>query len=134
MYLRDLQTRLRRFASTMEDRLVCDISATDIEGWIQSLGVGPQTQNNFRSVLSAAWSFALKRGYAAINILRDVERLEVVRDHVPVFSADQLSALLNNASPEYLPVIAIGAFAGLRPEEINKLHWHDIDFEEGRSG
>ena len=130
MYLRDLQTRLRRFASTMGDRLVCDISATDIEGWIQSLGVGPQTQNNFRSVLSAAWSFALKRGYAAINILRDVERLEVVRDHVPVFSADQLSALLNNASPEYLPVIAIGAFAGLRPEEINKLHWHDIDFEE----
>jgi integrase len=28
-------------------------------------------------------------------------------------------------------VLAIGAFAGLRPEEINKLQWEDLDFHEG---
>ena len=31
---------------------------------------------------------------------------------------------------DYLPVLAIGAFAGLRPEEINKLRWEDLDFQE----
>jgi integrase len=130
MYLRDLQVRLRRFSNEMGNSVVAELSTGDVEGWIQSLNVGPQTQNNFRAVLSTAWNFAVRRGYAATNILQDVERLDVVRDHVPVFSVEQLTALLNNAPPEYLPVIAIGAFAGLRPEEINKLNWQDIDFEE----
>jgi integrase len=34
------------------------------------------------------------------------------------------------ASPEILPYLAIGAFAGLRASEIERLDWRDIDFEE----
>jgi integrase/recombinase XerD len=129
-YLRDLETRLGRFKSTMGESVVSDLCAHDVDAWIRSLNVGPQTQNNFRSVLSAAWAFAVKRGYTSSNIIREIERVDVVRDHVPVFSVDQLTALLHNAPPECVPVLAIGAFAGLRPEEINKLHWENVDLDE----
>jgi integrase len=130
IYIRDLETRLGRFKAAMGKRLVADIASSNVDHWIQSLNVGPQTQNNFRAVLSALWTFAVRRGYAAANVIQLVDKSSVVRDHVPTFSVAQLGRLLAAAPPEYLPVLAIGAFAGLRPEEINKLSWEDIDFHE----
>ncbi len=130
IYIRDLETRLARFRSVMGDRIIAEITSSDVDHWIQPLKVGPQTQNNFRAVLSAMWTFAFRRGYAAANVIQFVDKASVVRDHVPTFSVEQLGRLLAVAPPEYLPVLAIGAFAGLRPEEINKLRWEDLDFHE----
>jgi integrase len=129
-YIRDLETRLGRFKAAMGNRLVADIASSDVDHWIQSLRVGPQTQNNFRAVLSAMWTFAVRRGYAAANVIQLIDKSSVVRDHVATFSVEELSRLLGAASFDYLPVLAIGAFAGLRPEEINKLRWNDVDCEE----
>jgi integrase len=129
-YVRDLKTRLSRFKMSMGDRIIADISSGDVDHWIQSLNVGPQTQNNFRAVLSATWTFAVRRGYSIANIIQLVDKTSVVRDHIPTFSVDQLTRLLAAAPPDYLPVLAIGAFGGLRPEEINKLRWEDLDFHE----
>jgi integrase len=42
-----------------------------------------------------------------------------------------VNALLSNATPEILPYIAIGLFAGLRRAEIERLDWSEIDFESG---
>jgi len=114
----------------MSERLVAEVTTRDIDHWIQSLTVGPQTQNNFRAVLSTAWTFAVRHGYAAVNIVQWVDKSQVVHDHVATFSVEQLRKLLEAAPVGYLPVLAIGAFAGLRPEEINKLRWEDIDFDE----
>jgi integrase len=131
IYIRDLTNRFRRFKSLMGKRITAEITSGDVDDWIQSLNVGPQTQNNFRAVLSAMWTFAVRRNYAATNVIQLVDKTSVVRDHIPTFSVEQLTTLLAAAPPEYLPVLAIGAFAGLRPEEINKLQWEDLDFEEG---
>ena len=130
IYIRDLETRLARFRAAMAGRIIADITSSDVDHWIQSLKVGPQTQNNFRAVLSAMWTFAVRLGYAAANVIQLVDKSSVVRDHVPTFSAEQLGRLLAATTPGYLPVLAIGAFAGLRPEEINKLQWEDLDFHE----
>jgi integrase len=130
IYIRDLTTRLRRFRSSMGDRITAEITSGDVDHWIQSLHVGPQSQNNFRAVLSAMWTFAVRRGYAATNVIQFVDKTSVIRDHVPTFSVEQLTKLLAAAPPDYVPVLAIGAFAGLRPEEINKLRWEDLDFQE----
>jgi integrase len=130
IYIRDLTTRLRRFKELMGDRIIADITSADVDNWIQSLNVGPQTQNNFRAVLSAMWTFAVRRGYASANVIQLVDKTAVVRDDIPTFSVEQLTSLLAAAPPDYLPVLLIGAFGGLRPEEINKLRWEDLDFYE----
>ena len=130
IYVRDLTTRLSRFKASMGDRITAEITNADVDHWLQALNVGPQTQNNFRAVLSAMWTFAVRRGYAAVNVIQLVDKTSVVRDHIPTFSVEQLTGLLAAAPTEYLPVLAIGAFAGLRPEEINKLRWEDLDFHE----
>jgi integrase len=130
IYVRDLTTRLRRFKELMGNRIIAEITSGDVDHWIQSLNLAAQSQNNFRAVLSAMWTFAVRRGYASANVIQFVDKTTVIRDHIPTFSVEQLTALLATAPPDYLPVLAIGAFAGLRPEEINKLQWEDLDFHE----
>ena len=130
IYIRDLTTRLRRFNEVMGDRIIAEITSAEVDYWIQSLNVGPQSQNNFRAVLSAMWTFAVRCGYAWTNVIQFVDKTSVVRDHIPTFSVEQLTRLLAAAPPEYLPVLVIGCFGGLRPEEVNKLRWEDLDFQE----
>ena len=114
----------------MGDRIIAEITSADVDHWIQSLNVGPQTQNNFRAVLSAMWTFAVRRGYASTNVIQLVDKTSVVRDHIPTFSVEQLTTLLAAAPRDYLARVSNRCFAGLRPEEINKLKWEDLDFHE----
>ena len=39
--------------------------------------------------------------------------------------------MLESATPDVLPYLAIGFFAGLRRAEIERLDWSEIDFESG---
>jgi integrase len=51
-----------------------------------------------------------------------------------IFSVDELAALLGAATaraPDAVPMLAIGAFAGLREAEIKRLDWAEIDQRRG---
>jgi integrase len=51
-----------------------------------------------------------------------------------IFAVDQLRALLQAASrvvPDVLPMLALGAFAGLRDAEIKRLDWSEVDLARG---
>ena len=51
-----------------------------------------------------------------------------------IFSVDELAALLNAAlsnAPEVVPMLAIGAFAGVREAEIKRLDWSEVDQRRG---
>jgi integrase len=44
---------------------------------------------------------------------------------------EQTAALLEHSPPELLPYIVIGAFAGLRRAELERLDWREVDLESG---
>ena len=51
-----------------------------------------------------------------------------------IFTVDELSALLNAAAkraPDVLPMLTIGAFAGVREAEIKRLDWSEVDQKRG---
>jgi len=51
-----------------------------------------------------------------------------------IFRVDELSALLNAASkvaPDVVPMLAMGAFMGVRDSEIKRLNWNEIDLVRG---
>jgi integrase len=51
-----------------------------------------------------------------------------------IFSVDELAGLLKAAStsaPDVVPMLVIGAFAGLREAEIKRLAWSEIDLPRG---
>ena len=77
------------------------------------------------------FSFAKRRGYVAENPVANVERAKERETEVEILSVTQLARLLECASTDMLPFWAIGAFAGLRRAEIERLSWSEVDFDAG---
>jgi integrase len=129
-YVQDLRSRLPRFAETFGKQTIAEITTQQIENWLRSLPVGATTRNNFRRILVTFFSDAVALGYAVANpALKAAKATE--SDAPPgILTVDQAVNLLENATPELLPHVAIGLFAGLRRAEIERLDWRDIHFDD----
>jgi integrase len=73
------------------------------------------------------FEFAVARGYASDNPVVSAESVKVSGGDVQIFTPAEIERLLKAASPAFLPCLAIGAFAGLRSAEIERLDWSNID-------
>ncbi|MGH8018165.1 MAG: hypothetical protein ACREIA_07715 [Opitutaceae bacterium] len=69
-----------------------------------------------------------------VKFLEQSRRSRTVKLHdrpPAIFTPKELAALLDAATQEVLPVLVIGAFAGLRQAEIFWLDWKEIDLARG---
>ena len=60
-----------------------------------------------------------------------LKKVKVTHDDVAVFSPVEMQSILHAAPMHLVPILAIGAFAGIRMAEINRLDWSAIDLERG---
>ena len=134
-YLLDLNVRLGRFKKTFGKRMVATITPLEIDDWLSALTnkrdemQSPQSRGNYARVLSVMFSYAVRRQYAPENPCAKIQK--PTSDTKPeILTVERTTALLEAAQPEILPYIAIGAFAGLRTAELERLHWHHVDFAE----
>jgi integrase len=79
--------------------------------------------------------FAEARGYVTKGSV-DTESIAVARDkgaNIEIFRPGELERILAAAEkkPEFIPFLAIGAFAGLRAAEIQRLDWAEIRLDDG---
>ena len=134
-YIKDLKSRLNQFAASFEGRTVAEITTTDIDQWLRGLTnlngktVAPTTRNNFRRILNVAFNFARDRGYCVNNPVTKSAKAKVIESAAGILTVEELSRLLENASEKLIPAIAIGAFAGLRRAELERLDWKEIDLQ-----
>ena len=128
-YLGDLRARLGRFVDSFGEEMIAALSASQIDEWLRGRRVGAVTRNTFRRRLAVLFSFAKRRGYVSENPIADVERAKERETEIEILSVGDVARLLECASPEMLPFWAIGAFAGLRRAEIERLTWSEVDFD-----
>jgi len=131
-YIKDLRTRLKIFAKSFPESQIAEISAVAVDDWLRELPHSPTTRNNYRRLLGVLFGYAVQRGYCLENPAKKTSRAKVVDKPPGVLTPQQCSRLLAAADKQILPAIALGLFAGLRPEaEIWRLDWSDIDFKSG---
>ena len=134
-YKEDLKSRLDKFAEDCK-KDVANVGTADVQAWLDSRKasdgkpLAPQSYTNFRRVLSTFFGFCVTRGYCVDNAADGVERLKVNGGEIEVFTPSEISRLLTAASPDFLPSLAIGAFAGLRSAEIERLNWQNVNLAE----
>ncbi len=128
-YLQDLRVRLARFADAFR-KDCCDVTTAEVQAWLDSLQLSRQSYKNFRTVAHLFFEFAVARGYAADNPVTGSESLTVGGGDVEIFTPAEIRRLLAAATPDFLPCLALGAFAGLRSAEIERLAWEDIRLAE----
>jgi integrase len=128
----ELGGRFGRFRDSFGSTKLADISTNAVQKWLDALGLSPQSYMNYRRVLFGLFRFAETRGYIAkgTNPFELVERLKTGDGDVEIFTPAELFSLLMACKcqePDSLASLVIGAFAGLRSGEIQRLEWSDID-------
>ncbi len=129
-YLDDLRFRLKKFA----EKFPCSIATvqtSDIQTWLDDLKLSSQSYANNRRVVHLLFEFAVARGYALDNPAAKVERPKTRNGEIQVFTPDETSKLLEKATVDFLPCLALGLFAGLRSAEIERVTWEDVDLKQG---
>jgi integrase len=128
-YLKDLNSRLGAFAGSFQTN-IANVTTAQAQAWLDGLNQSPQSVRNFRTVLNLLFTFAIARGYCVDNPVAGVEKVKVNGGEIEIYSPAEIQRLLAAASPDFLPCVALGAFAGLRSAEIERLEWQDIRLAE----
>jgi integrase len=80
------------------------------------------------------FSYAERRRVIDSNPILRTAQPKLIDKAPEIFSVDELAALLNAAATrasEVVPMLAIGAFAGVREAEIKRLNWSEVDQRRG---
>jgi integrase len=128
-YCYDLKLRLGRFSKNFGDRIISTINTAEIDDWLTGLNLAPVTRNTFRRDLRTFFSFCITRRYCLDNPVAKTRKAKEVDGEIEILSVDETARLLEAADDASLPYFAIGAFAGVRPAELQRLHWEEIDWE-----
>ena len=132
-YLGQLRTTLNRFAAKFTGPIM-EITGPDVDAWLRSLKIAPVTRNSMLRCIKVLFSFAKAQNYLPREKATAVELIQQVRvklDDVVLFTPEQMTTLLHHASPDLAPILAIGAFAGIRMAELNRLDWSAVDLDRG---
>jgi integrase len=130
-YLEDIESRLGQFEQVFGSKNVSAVHSKEVDDWLRSLSVAATTRNNFRRVLIVAFNFAKQRGYCIDNPAKQSAKAKEIESPVGILSVNQLSRLIAECDEILLPFLTIGAFAGLRRAELERLDWSEVDLQSG---
>jgi integrase len=134
VYLRDLRYRLNRFVQGFGHQPIAGITVDELDNWLRALPYSPQSRTNYRTVVGLLFSYAESRGIIDRNLISRTAKPKLVDRPPEIFTADELRALIETATriaSDVVPMLGIGAFAGLREAEIRRLDWGEIDLPRG---
>jgi integrase len=133
-YLADLRKRLTRFCQDFGNRSIPSIAVDELDNWLRDLPLSPKSRANYRANIGVLFSYAEQRGIIDRNPIPRTAKPKLIDRPPEIFAVDELRALLEAATRtahDVVPMLAIGAFAGLREAEIQRLDWHEIDLARG---
>lgn len=127
---------LKRMSPRLGSSLIQDITAKEIDKAVEKeVTGGPRAFNNLLGAVSAVFSYARKKGYLSRTEKTEaelVERKSTERiEKIAIYSPEEIHTILTNIGEDLIPHIALGAFAGVRTEEIFRMRWEQIDFTKG---
>ena len=130
-YLSDFYRYPKRFPQ-IAAKLLAEITHHDIEKILAPLPA--VAKNSTIDRLSALFNFGIKKGWAVKNPFEKIDKAHHAPPQIHVIDAAAVGHLFSatiNQRPELVPMIAIMAFAGVRPTEATKITWEDFDFADG---
>jgi len=131
-YLKDLRTRLGQFAWQLGDEKIINITAVQVDDYVlQMPRVANTTKNNHRRLLNVLFQFAKDRKYILELPISKQSKSEVKFSKPDILTVEEATRMLYLCDWDFVPALAIGLFAGLRPEaDLWKINdWRNIRFD-----
>jgi len=122
--LADFEKILGRFAKDFRMPL-SDVRPEHVKQWLDAQKVAPRTWNNYLAPIKqlAKW--------CSQNHLAALAKRNVPWKKPQTFTPAEMRWLLESAHQPLRRCLAVGAFAGLRTEEIFKIEWSAFKWDEG---
>ena len=144
VYLKDLKGRLGRFEKKFKD-LISLVTEAEIAVFLRELEnhdrqhptttkpLSGKSRNNYRRAIGTLFKFAESRGFLARGVVefKSVAMAREEHTDIEIFRPAELALLLETANPALVPFLTIGAFAGLRHAELQRLDWSEVRLEDG---
>ena len=130
-----LGNRLLNSNSELGDMYFSELKPALCEQYLSATFKTPSQFNKARTMLHGVFEFALKREWCDKNPIKLIEKQKVIEKEIIPLSNTQAESLLKSAENtkkrDCLPAVGLLLFAGIRPREVRRLKWKDIDLEEG---
>jgi hypothetical protein len=110
-----------------------DLKTAELDAWLGGLPFKAKTKTGLRIILVACGNWAEGRGYLVKggSPFPAMVRYKETKAAVSIFTPDNIASLLAKADKTLRPFLALGAFAGLRTAELQRLDWKEIELERG---
>ena len=131
--IRCIGNRLLRTKPELGKRNFSELSVSECEEWLNAAFHTDSQFNKARTMLHGLFEFAIRREWCDKNPIKRIERKKVVEKEIlplKLSETKQLIKTAQNESPEYAIVAALLVYTGIRPREVRRLTWRDIDTEE----
>ena len=131
--IRCIGNRLLRTNPELGKRNFSELSVSECEEWLNAAFHTNQQFNKARTMLHGLFEFALRREWCDKNPIKRIERKKVVEKEIQPLKLSETKRLIKTAqreSPVYAIVAALLVYTGIRPREVRRLTWRDIDTEE----
>ena len=131
--VRDRRWNLEAFAKQYGGELAAAITPTMINAFTLEIPKRPTQAARWRSV-RALFNFAVAQGYMDEPPTERAKKIkQEIPDEISVLSPAEVQEVMRRAlqmEPRLVPYLAIGIFAGLRPEnELGRLDWDKINLK-----
>ena len=98
---------------------------------MEQRNLSPNTVLKHHDLLNSALKAAVRQEYISKNPAQGVDRPKKIKHEAKVYTPEQLQSLFRLIEGNRIETaIKLGAYLGLRREEICGLKWKDIDFEK----
>jgi integrase len=133
-YVKNCQRHTQLLAQAFPSCFISDLSTEALDNWMGGISrFKPITKNQILKTLVTLGTWAEKRGYLikGSNPFSGMVRYKEPKLPVAIFKPEELQILLAGVPKSVVPFVALGAFAGLRAAELQRLDWGEIDLNRG---
>jgi integrase len=132
-YVSQCRKTVGDLAKVFPGKTLPDLKTAELDTWLGGLKFEAKTKNGMRIILVACGNWAEGRGYLVKSgsPFPAMVRYKETKTSVSIFAPENIASLLNRADVTLRPFLALGAFAGLRTAELQRLDWKEIDLNRG---
>jgi integrase len=132
-YVSQCRKTVNDLAKAFPGKTLPDLRTAELDAWLGGLTLGAKTRNGMRIMLVACGNWAEGRGYLIKggSPFPAMVRYKETKTSVSIFTPENIASLLAKADKTLRPFLALGAFAGLRTAELQRLDWKEIDLDRG---
>ncbi len=128
-----LGNRLLKAKPELGGRNFSELTVSECEEWLNAAFHTPSQFNKGRTMLHGFFEFAIRREWCDKNPVKRIERRKIIEKEIQPLKLAETKRLIKTAqreSSECAVAAALLLYTGIRPREVRRLTWRDIDTEE----